>query len=92
MLLKRRLHLSNGVLVGNQGQENVGSNLKGGEIVSHLGLRIENKEESISLNGEILNLEDRVEKLGKCENGASISDVVYFRGHFIRDTRIPLPW
>ena len=43
----------NGVMGGNQGKDNVGRNVKGGEIGAHSGLEIYNKKEIIALNGEM---------------------------------------
>ena len=89
---KEEVTFVNGVLGGNQWQDNVGRNVKGGKIGAHSGSEIDNKDEIITLNSEMWNLEDRLEKLEKCENGASTSDVVYFGGKCFRDTNIPWPW
>ena len=40
---KEEVTFVNGVLGGNQGQDNVGKNVKGSEIGAHLGSEIENK-------------------------------------------------
>ena len=50
---KEEVTFVNGVLGGNQGQDNVGKNVKGSEIGAHLGSEIENKEEIITLNSEM---------------------------------------
>ena len=50
---KEEVTFVNGVLGGNQGQENVGKNVKGGEIGAHSGLEIYNKKEIIALNGDM---------------------------------------
>ena len=75
---KEEVNFVNGVLGVNQGQDNVGKNAKRGKIGAHLWLEIDNKEEITRLNGEMRNLEDRVGKSEKGENGASTSDVLYF--------------
>ena len=50
---KEEVTFVNGVLGGNQGQDNVGKNVKGSEIGTHLGSEIDNKEEIITLNSEM---------------------------------------
>ena len=40
---KEEVTFVNGVLGGNQGQDNVGKNVKGGDIGAHSGSEIDNK-------------------------------------------------
>ena len=77
-----------GALSGNQGQDKVGRNSKGAEICAHSGLGRDNKVEIIALNDEMINLDNRVEKLEKRENGTSAIDGVYFGDNVLRDTRM----
>ena len=66
--------------------------MNGGEIGAHLGLRRYNKEVIIVFNGEMQNLEYRVEKLDNHDNGASASDFVYSGCRFFRNMRTPWIW
>ena len=52
--------------------------MNGFEIDAHSDLVRQNKYDIIAFNGDMRNLENRVEKLENHENGASASDVVYF--------------